>query len=102
MASRLNALSTIGLVVLSLTAILPLLVVVVPVMLGGALPPPERDEGTGAHIFQLSIAALLPVGLLFAATADWSEPKQVVRRLMFPVITVIVAFVLLYYFEHPH
>jgi hypothetical protein len=101
MASRLNVLSTVGLVVLSLAAILPLLVVVVPVMLGGALPPPERDEGTGAHIFQLSIAALLPVGLLFAATADWSRPAQVVRRLAAPVITVIAAFVILYLFEHP-
>ena len=99
--SRLNALSTVGLVVLSLTAVLPLLVVVVPVMLGGVLPPPERDEGTGAHIFQLSIAALLPVGLLFVATADWSRPAQIARRLAFPVVTVIVAFVTLYYFEHP-
>ena len=99
--SRLNALSTVGLVVLSLAAILPLLVVVVPVMFGGRLPPPEPDEGTGAHIFQLSIAALLPVGLLFVATADWSRPAQVARRLAVPVITVIAAFVLLYYFEHP-
>lgn len=94
--------STVGLVVLSLAAILPLLAVVVPVMLGGTLPPPERDEGTGAHIFQLSIAALLPVGLLFAATADWSHPARVARRLAFPLITVVVAFVILYYFEHPH
>lgn len=99
---RLNVVSTVGLVVFSLAAILPLLVVVVPVMLGGPLPPPERDEGTGAHIFQLSIAALLPVGLLFVATADWSKPGQVVRRLAYPIVVVILAFVTLYYLEHPH
>ena len=99
---RLNAVSTIGLMVFAITAILPLLVVVVPVVLGAPLPPPERDEGTGAHIFQLSIAALLPVGLLFAVTADWSQPAQVARRVAVPVITVITAFVILYYFEHPH
>ena len=97
---RLNDVSTVGLVVLSLTAFLPLLVVVVPVMLGGQLPPPERDEGTGAHIFQLSIAALVPVGLLFVATADWLRPGRIARRLAFPVTVVILAFVTLYYFEH--
>ena len=80
---------------------MPLLIVVLPVMLGGARPPLESDEGTGAHIFQLSIAALLPVGLLFAATADWSQPGMLARQLAFPVLVVILAFALLYYFEHP-
>jgi hypothetical protein len=99
---RLNGLSTVGLIGLSLTAILPLLVVVVPVMFGGQLPEPERDEGTGAHVFQLSIAAMLPVGLLFVATADWSQPGQIARRLAFPLVIVILAFATLYYVEHPH
>jgi len=99
---RLNTLSTVGLVVFALTAILPLLVVVMPVVLGAPLPPPERDESAGARIFQLSIVALVPVGLLFVATADWSQPARVARRLAGPVITVIAAFVILYYFEHPH
>jgi uncharacterized membrane protein len=98
---RLNAVSTVGLIVLSLTAFLPLLVVAVPVMLGGQLPPRERDEGTGAHIFQLSIAALLPAGLLLVATADSSQPRQIARRVAFPIAVVILAFVTLYYFEHP-
>ena len=98
---RLNTVSTVGLFVFSLAAIAPLLFVVLPVMLGGARAPLESDEGTGAHIFQLSIAALLPVGLLFAATADWSQPGKIARRLAFPVLVVIVAFALLYYFEHP-
>jgi hypothetical protein len=77
---RLNAVSTVGLIVLSLTAFLPLLVVAVPVMLGGQLPPRERDEGTGAHIFQLSIAALLPAGLLFVATADDRSASGIPHR----------------------
>ena len=94
--------STIGLMVFALTALLPLLVVVVPVLFGAPLPPPERDEGTGARIFQLSIVALMPTGLLFMTTADWSQPAQVFRRLAAPVITVIAAFAILYYFEHPH
>jgi uncharacterized BrkB/YihY/UPF0761 family membrane protein len=98
---RLNDLSTAGLAVFALTALLPLLVVAVPVMLGGQVPPPERDEGTGAHIFQLSIAALLPVGLLFLATADWSQSAQIARRLAFPIAAVLLAFTTLYYFEHP-
>jgi len=94
--------STIGLMVFALTALLPLLVVVVPVLFGAPLPPPERDEGTGARIFQLSIVALMPTGLLFMATADWSQPAQIARRLAAPVITVIAAFAILYYFEHHH
>jgi hypothetical protein len=99
---RLNALSTVGLIALSFTAILPLLVVALPAVFGGQLPVPERDEGTGAHVFQLSIAAMLPVGLLFLATADWSQPGQIARRLAFPVVIVMLAFVTLYYFEHSH
>jgi len=30
-----------------------------------------------------------------------SRPAQIARRLAFPVVTVIAAFVTLYYFEHP-
>ena len=57
------------LVALSLTALLP--------VLGGYLPghPPQADEGTGAHIFQLSIVAVVPMMLLFLVTADWTQPN---------------------------
>ena len=94
---QINFVSVIGLVVLSLTALLDV------VVLGylRPLPPALRgDEGAGAHIFQLSIAALLPVGLVFLATADWTRPARIVRRLAFPAVVVMAAFVALYYLEH--
>lgn len=92
-AQQLNRASTIGLIVLSLTALLDVLLV-------GYTQPPLLDEGTGAHIFQLSIVALVPMGLLFLATADWTQPVRTVRRLAFPGAVVVLAFAALYYLEH--
>ncbi len=90
---HINRVSAIGLTVLSLTALLD-------VLLLGYTRPPLPDEGAGAHIFQLSIVALLPVGLLFLATADLTQPARIVRRLAFPAVVVVLAFVALYYLEH--
>jgi hypothetical protein len=70
------------------------------VLLVGYTQPPLPDEGTGAHIFQLSIVALVPAGFLFLATADWTQPVRTVRRLAFPAAIVILAFAALYYLEH--
>ncbi len=84
----------------SLTALGTILTAVVPILLTGRVPPLEQDEGTQAHIFQLSIVALLPVGLVFLATADWKTPQRVIRALAIPAIGVLAAFALLYYFEH--
>ena len=57
---RLNLLSSVAILILPVIAVL--------VVLWGYTQPPLPDEGTGAHIFQLSIAALVPVTLLaFAA-----------------------------------
>jgi uncharacterized YccA/Bax inhibitor family protein len=92
-AQQLNRASTIGLIVLSLTALLDVLLV-------GYTQPPLPDDGTGAHIFQLSIVALVPMGLLFLATADWTQPVRTVRRLAFPGAVVVLAFAALYYLEH--
>jgi hypothetical protein len=92
--------SSIGLIVLSLTALAPLLWVALPAMLTGRVPPPEADEGTAAHIFQLSIAALVPMTLLFLASADWTQPARSARRLAFPAAAVVLAFGMLSYFEH--
>jgi hypothetical protein len=99
-AQQINRVSTIGLTVLSLTALAPLLFVALPAMLTGHVPPPEADEGTAAHIFQLSIVALLPAGFVFLATADWTQPVRSVRRLAFPAVAVVLAFGMLFYFEH--
>ena len=89
---HINRLSTIGLTVLSLTALL--------VVLLGYTQPPLPDEGTGAHIFQLTIVALVPTGLVFLATADWAEPGPTIRRLALPAVVVVLAFAALYYLEH--
>jgi hypothetical protein len=90
---EINRVSGIILIVLSLTALLD-------VLLLGYTQPPLSDEGTGAHIFQLSIVALLPTALLFFATADRGQPVRIVRRLAFPAVVVVLAFAALYYLEH--
>lgn len=69
-------------------------------VLSGYTQPPQPDEGTAAHIFQLSIMALAPILLLFLATADWRKPSRSVRPLAIPVATLAVAFGALYYLEH--
>jgi phosphoglycerol transferase MdoB-like AlkP superfamily enzyme len=92
-AQHINRVSRIGLIVLSLTALLD-------VLLLGYTQPPLPDEGTGAHIFQLSIVALVPAGVLFLATADWTQPVRTVRRLAVPAALVVLAFAALYHLEH--
>jgi hypothetical protein len=93
MHAQINRVSAIGLIVLSLTALLD-------VLLLGYTRPPLPDEGAGAHIFQLSIVALVPTAFLFLATADWTQPLRTVRRLALPAVVVILAFAALYYLEH--
>ena len=44
-------------------------------VLSGYTQPPQADEGAAAHIFQLSIVALVPMILLFLASADWKDPR---------------------------
>jgi uncharacterized YccA/Bax inhibitor family protein len=92
-AEKINRASTVGLIVLSLVALLD-------VLLLGYTRPPLPDEGTGAHIFQLSIVALVPAGALFLATADRTQPVRAARRLAFPAAVVVLAFAALYYLEH--
>ena len=71
-AQQISRVSGKALVVLSLIALLA--------VLSGFTQPPQVDEGTGAHIFQLSIVALVPVIFLFLATADWRRPLRSVGR----------------------
>ena len=68
----------------------------------GYFHPPhvETDEGTAAHIFQLSIVALVPMILLFFVTADWKKPLRSARQLVFPAAALVLAFGALYYLEH--
>jgi hypothetical protein len=99
---RINRVAGIGLIVLSLTALLTVLngyrISFHPFALSTA--PPQPDEGTGAHIFQLSIVALAPTILLFLATLDWRRPLRSARPLAFSAAAVVLAFGALYYLEH--
>jgi hypothetical protein len=97
---RIHRISFLAMFLFSLAALGTILTAVVPILLTGQVPPPARDEGTQAHIFQVSIVALLPVGLIFCATADWERPWRVGRALVIPAVAVLAAFALLYYFEH--
>jgi len=92
---QINRISGKIVIVLSLTALLT-------VLSGYIQPPhpPELDEGTAAHIFQLSIVALVPMILLFLATADWKQPLRSARPLAFPAAALVLAFGALYYLEH--
>jgi len=97
MASRtVNGVSSGLMILLSLTALLTVLTGYV-----NTPQPPPTDEGTQAHIFQLSIAAMAPAILLFIATADWARPSRSVRPLLFAAAAVGLAFAALYHLEHP-
>ena len=80
------------LVVLSLLALL--------MVVSGYMQPPQADEDTAAHIFQLAIVMLVPAIVVFLATSDWIQPLRSVRRLFLPVTALILAFGALYYLEH--
>ncbi len=85
---------------LSLFALLLVGVATILTLLGRFNPTPNGDEGTAAHLFQLTIALLLPTGLAFLVTADWHQPLQVVKRLAVPAVAIILAFVTLFFMEH--
>lgn len=89
---QINRVSSSTLIALSLTALLA--------VLSGFAEPHQPDEGTAAHIFQLSVVTLVPATLLFIATADWTQPWRSVRPLAFTSIVLALAFAALYYLEH--
>ena len=83
--------------------VLLLSVIALLTVLTGYLQPPqprETDEGSAAHIFQLSIAALFPALVVFFATADWTQPARSARPLVFPAVALVIAFAALFYLEH--
>lgn len=89
---QINRVSSIALIILSLTALLA--------VLSGYTQPPQPDEGAAAHIFQLSIVALVPTTFLFLATADWRQPFRSGRPLAFSAAATALAFGALYFLEH--
>jgi peptidoglycan/LPS O-acetylase OafA/YrhL len=62
--------------------------------------PAPRDEGTGAHLFQLAVVLLVPAGLAFLGTANWKEPRRVAAPLAIAGLALAAAFAALYYLEH--
>jgi len=89
---QLNRFSARAVLALSLAALLLVML--------GYTQPPLPDEGSLAHIFQLTILLLGPTVLLFLVTADWKQPWRGVRPLAFPAVALLAAFVALYYLEH--
>ena len=90
---QINRVSGIIVIVLSLIALLA--------VLSGYSQPPQPDEGTAAHIFQLSIVVLVPMTVLFLATADWKQPlRSAARPLAIPAAALVLAFGALVYLEH--
>jgi peptidoglycan/LPS O-acetylase OafA/YrhL len=87
-----NRTSRIVLTALSLTALLT--------VLWGYTQPPLPDEGTGAHIFQLSVVLGALAMLLVLVTADWTQPSHIMRRLAMPIAAFVLAFAALYYMEN--
>lgn len=66
----------------------------------GFTQPPQPDEGTAAHIFQISIVLLVASLVVFLWTTDRSQPSRVAKRLALPGMALVVAFVALFYLEH--
>ena len=91
-AIRVHRLSARILLILSLIALLTVCT--------GYFQPPQQDEGTAAHIFQLTIVLTALAGILFLATADWSQPRQAIRAIVLPASALLLAFAALYYLEH--
>ncbi len=91
-----------GHIVLGLSLFAMLLVVgaTILTMLGRFNPSATGDEGTAAHLFQLTIVLLVPAGLTFLVTADWRQPTRAARRLVIPAVALVIAFSMLYYMEH--
>jgi len=69
-------------------------------VISGYFQAPQADEGTAAHIFQISIVLILPTIALFLVTADWKEPARRLRTLAVPGVALLLAFAALYYLEH--
>jgi hypothetical protein len=43
---------------------------------------------------------LLPAGVTFLMTADWQQPKMILKRLFLPFSALVLAFLALYNMEH--
>ena len=78
------------------------LVLVGDVASGVANPPqpPPTDEGTQAHIFQLTVALLVPAMLAGVMTWDRARPLRTAWPLALAAAALVVSFAAVYYLEH--
>ena len=53
--------------------------------------PPQADEGLSAHLFQMLIAAQLPLVLLFLATSDWTRRTRLLLALTMQALAIAAA-----------
>ena len=60
---------------------------------------PKHDEGAAAHIFQLLIAAQLPVILLFAMRSAPKEPKGSITVIGLQMFSALMALTPVWYFN---
>jgi hypothetical protein len=79
------------------------LIALVTVLWGYTVPRGTRataDEGTGAHLFQLSVVLLVLATITYMATANWKNPKSAAPPLVIAGLALVGAFAALYYLEH--
>lgn len=91
-SQRLNRISRTSLIVLSIIALLT--------VISGYFQAPQPDEGSAAHIFQISVVLFAGVLLVFLATADWKQRLRSVQALLIPGSALVAAFAALFYLEH--
>jgi hypothetical protein len=92
-AQQLNRLAAVMITALAAVALLDVVVL-------GYFRAPLKDEGAGAFIFQFSFVAMALVAVLFLATADWTHPVSIVRRLAIPALLSLLALGALFYLEN--
>jgi hypothetical protein len=59
--------------------------------------PPQPDENAWAHLYQLAMAAQVPLLLLFIATADWKRPRPALILLIAQLCVAAAAFAALWW-----
>ena len=62
--------------------------------------PPETDEGTAAHLWQLLMAAQVPIVFWFAATRLPRDPRRGVVVLALQACAFASSLALLWWMEH--
>jgi uncharacterized membrane protein YozB (DUF420 family) len=98
-ASTLHRASGITLLVLSVAAAVIVLVGASAAIASGPPPASPHDEGTGAHLFQLSVAGAGLAGVVFLATIDRRGSARAAKTLALAAACLALAFAVLFWFE---